>query len=301
MYRQFSALLCAVVMVMMIAAGCISFGAPPLVTPQTTIAATTVPSAPVVTAASQPGAAGTQAPGTCAADVSSDAANCGGCGYACPANALCQQGQCYCKDGFTAENNHCVLAPAGTSSDNGCPAGMSACPDGYCYELASSTTNCGMCGNVCPAGMVCIASTCTNVPTETTTTAVTTETTTTTTTSSPGLGFTVKPGGYKLSCVVLGLTNCGGTCVNLTTSNGNCGTCGNICSGLTATCCKGTCTSLKTDTSNCGTCGHKCNAFSTCSAGSCTAKVVTGVTLVKVPLTYAIVNPIYQNPVNPGI
>ena len=311
MYRPYSALLCIVVIFIMMTAGCSSFqntSPSPFITGQETTPATPVTSAAAPAATSPPGAAGTQAPGTCSVDVSSDAANCGGCGNACPVNALCQAGQCYCRTGYTADNNQCVVAAAGTTTDNGCPAGMSPCPDGYCYELASSDTNCGICGNVCPTGMVCSASTCMNAPTETTTapttpatTVVTTGTTTSTTTSSVGIGLTlVNPGGFKVSCVVLGLTTCGSTCVNLTTSTGNCGSCGHICSGLTATCCGGTCTSLKTDSANCGTCGHKCGAFSTCSAGSCTIKAATGVTLAKVPLTYAIVNPI-QNPINPGI
>ncbi|MHB8053505.1 MAG: hypothetical protein ACYDEZ_09520, partial [Methanoregula sp.] len=237
----------------MMTAGCASFqntSPSPLITGQETTPAAT----------SQPGAAGTQASGTCSVDVSSDAANCGGCGNACPANALCQAGQCYCRMGYTVDNNQCVVAAAGTTTDNGCPAGMSPCPDGYCYELASSATNCGMCGNVCPAGMVCSASTCTNAATEATTvpttsattTAVTTGTTTPATTSSVGIGLTlVNPGGLKVSCVVLGLTTCGSTCVNLTTSADNCGACGTKCTGPLLGCCKGTCMSFVSDASNC--------------------------------------------------
>lgn len=309
MTRIYHVFLCAVVIVLMVTAGCTSFSntSPP---PAGVTGTATSPAAPAPSTVPAgmilPGATGTQFPGTCAADTGSDAANCGGCGYACPANALCQQGACYCRDGFTVENSRCVVAAAGTqSSGSGCPAGMSPCPDGYCYELASSAANCGTCGNTCPAGMTCTASTCTNVPAETTTVVTTTPATTTTTTTvtttsagSPGLnGTLVRPGGYSLSCVPLGLTKCGSSCVNLSTSAGNCGTCGNICSGLTPDCCGGTCANYKSDVSNCGSCGHKCGIGSICDAGSCKVKAsVTGV--VKVTFTAIIpkITPVYQQP-----
>ena len=304
MTRTHQIFLCAAVIILMITAGCTfmnNSGAKPLVSDTSAPAATPVPSAPVTAGTTPPGAAGTQAPGTCAADVSSDAANCGGCGAACPANALCQAGQCYCKDGYTVENNQCVVAAAGTSSGNGCPAGMSPCPDGYCYELASSASNCGICGNMCPTGMICSASTCSNVPIEATTAAPTTSTTTaavtTTTTSSVSSGPTLI-GGLSKACFLWGGTNCGGTCVNLSINNGNCGSCGHICSGLTATCCGGGCTNLNKDTSNCGTCGHKCGVTSSCVSGSCTAKVgviVTGPVFVTPKISLKITQPIYQN------
>jgi hypothetical protein len=57
--------------------------------------------------------------------------------------------------------------------------------------------------------------------------------------------------------------------VNLTTSNGNCGSCGHICPGLSKTCCGGTCTDLKTDHNNCGTCGHRCDFVQMCETGLC--------------------------------
>jgi hypothetical protein len=290
MTRIYHAILCAAVIILVITAGCTSntSGASPLV-PGTTIPAVTPSSAATAAAVTTtPGTAGTQAPGTCTANINSDAANCGGCGYACPANALCQQGQCYCKEGYAVKNNQCEIIPnEDTITGNGCPAGMNPCPDGYCYELSSSAANCGICGNMCPGGMICSASTCSNVPTETTTavpatTTATTTTATTTTTSSVSFGPTLV-GGLSKACFLSGGTTCGGTCVNLSTNNGNCGSCGNICSGLTATCCGGGCTNLNKDTSNCGTCGHKCSVGSTCESGSCKVKVgvfVTGKALV---------------------
>jgi hypothetical protein len=296
--------LCAVVIIMMVTAGCTfptTSGAPPLVTQQETAASLPGQYGTVPEATAQPGAAGTQAADTCTADISSDPANCGGCGYACPANAVCQQGQCYCAEGYAAENNQCVAvpaAPAGSDTGTGCPAGMSPCPDGYCYELTSSPDNCGICGNVCPAGMICSASTCTNIPTEATT-SPTESTTTATVTVSPStsVSFGPVPSGAVSSsyfCLIIGGTMCSGSCVNLTTSNGNCGSCGHICSGLTATCCNGVCTNLKTDSSNCGSCGHKCLYSTSCVAGSCKSLVypsaIPGVT--KIPTYAKIVNPV---------
>lgn len=299
--------LCAVVIVMIMTAGCIlsrnTTGVSPLITVQETPAATPVPSAAAPAGTTQPGAAVTQASGTCPADVSSDPANCGGCGIACPANALCQAGQCYCNQGYTVQNNQCVPAPAGTSSGNGCPSGMSPCPDGNCYELDSSPANCGMCGNVCPSGLSCVASTCTNTAiTETTAPVTTTAAVATTTTAAPigtvsGL-HTFGP--VTKSCFLFGLTDCSGSCVNTTSDGSNCGSCGTKCTGPLMGCCKSTCTSYASDASNCGSCGHKCSVYSICSAGSCTIKSV--VTFGTVPKITAVLTPIYQQPVVlPGI
>ena len=303
MKRIHQLFLCAVIFMLMVTAGCTfgkTTGPSPLVTEMQPAAVTPAPSAPITAVAIQPSSAGTQAPGTCPADVSSDAANCGGCGLACPANAVCQQGQCYCAQGYTASGNQCVAAPAGTSAGNGCPAGMSPCPDGYCYELASDAAHCGACGNTCPSGMICTASTCTNVPATTAITAAATTATATPTTGTSGPGTTlVAPGGFQFACVAIGLTNCGGTCVNTSTDGSNCGSCGTKCTGPLMGCCGGTCRSYATDTANCGSCGHKCGALSSCVAGSCQAKaVVTGIGVY----TYAVPKvtvtvPIYQQPV----
>jgi hypothetical protein len=294
--------LCAAVILLVITAGCTfqnSSGARPLIPDTTIAAATPVPSAPPAAGTTSPGTAGTQAPGTCPADVSSDAANCGGCGYACPSNALCQQGQCYCRDGYTVENNQCVAAPAGTGSGNGCPTGMSACPDGYCYELASSAANCGICGNQCPAGMICSASTCTNVPVETTTAVPATTTAAVTTTSAVSSGPTLI-GDLSKICVISGKTNCDGSCVNLSTDSSNCGSCGTKCTGPLMGCCKGTCKSYASDAANCGSCGHKCLTGSTCQSGSCKVKAL--VTLQVTQKVSLKITPIeYQQVVIPGI
>jgi hypothetical protein len=305
MTRIHHVVLCAVFIALMLAAGCTSTtnisGVPPQVTTQETAAATPVSTPPVAAGTTLPGAAGTQASGTCTADIRSDAANCGGCGYACPANAVCQEGQCFCREGYMAENNACVVAPAAPATDSGCPAGMSPCPDGYCYELAFSAENCGMCGNACPAGMQCSDSVCTSIVTETTAAPATSETTapvTTTTTSSTGTSTTLGTLGGSKTCFIRGTTNCDGTCVNLTSNELNCGTCGHVCKSLAPECCDGTCVNLLTDESNCGACGHVCGALTTCTSGSCKSVVVVRTTaLVKVSPSVKLINPEIVAPV----
>lgn len=43
-----------------------------------------------------------------------------------------------------------------------CPAGQSTCSDGTCRDTTSDHDACGGCGNVCPAGYICKASSCMN-------------------------------------------------------------------------------------------------------------------------------------------
>jgi hypothetical protein len=43
-----------------------------------------------------------------------------------------------------------------------CPSGQSTCADGTCRDTTSDHDACGGCGNVCPAGYVCKASSCIN-------------------------------------------------------------------------------------------------------------------------------------------
>jgi hypothetical protein len=78
---------------------------------------------------------------------------------------------------------------------------------------------------------------------------------------------------------------CGGSCVDVTTDNNNCGYCGNRCpSGQTCqggaclgtggcpsgtTFCNGGCTNTAYDPSNCGECGNRCPATSSCQNGEC--------------------------------
>jgi hypothetical protein len=89
---------------------------------------------------------------------------------------------------------------------------------------------------------------------------------------------------YSILGCQAGETDCNGTCVDLSTDNNNCGSCGSACSsnqscqsgqcmdvgcssGLTD--CSGTCVDLSTDNNNCGSCGSTCSSNQSCQSGQC--------------------------------
>jgi len=58
-------------------------------------------------------------------------------------------------------------------------------------------------------------------------------------------------------CGSLGLPDCGGFCVDLSSSDSNCGACGNSCpSGFV--CCDGSCVDISSDSFYCGRCYNPC-------------------------------------------
>ena len=63
-------------------------------------------------------------------------------------------------------------------------------------------------------------------------------------------------------------TDCNGTCRNLSTSDTNCGTCGNVCN-QSEDCCNGVCTELGTET-DCGFCDDACGVDELCCNRTCT-------------------------------
>jgi streptogramin lyase len=69
--------------------------------------------------------------------VKNDAANCGGCGKACPAGQSCSAGVC------------AVV----------CQGGSTLC-NGACVQTASDPANCGACGKACSAGYACVTGNC---------------------------------------------------------------------------------------------------------------------------------------------
>ena len=245
----------------------------------------------------------------CEVNTNTSTANCGGCGNACSVangSPSCTTGSCTigsCNAGFA----NCNGSPAdgcevntNTSVNNcgGCgntcsfPNGVGACSAGGCVLVScnagfgdcngnpadgcetntnTSVTSCGGCGNICSIAngtAACGGGTC-------------------------GIG----------SCNA-GFANCNGNpvdgCeVNLTTSAGNCGGCGNVCSVANgsavcagAMCAVGSCNggfsncngnpvdgcevNTTNSTGNCGGCGNACsapNGTPGCSASMCT---VTG-------------------------
>lgn len=137
-------------------------------------------------------------------DVQTDTANCGGCGFACPAGISCVGAVCcnsgtaactndkYCCDG-PCVNGHCLpggthpTAPVATAP--ACPDGEAFC-NGACIPVLADTSNCGSCGNVCSPGIVCIGGVC--------------------------------------RCPA-GVDVCNGRCTDITSDPNNCGSCGNAC------------------------------------------------------------------------
>jgi hypothetical protein len=85
----------------------------------------------------QPCPAGTTYCSGVCVDISSDHANCGGCGIECESAQVCSNGRC-------------VLE---------CPAGETDC-SGQCTDLDSDYLNCGSCGHACGTDQVCRAGAC---------------------------------------------------------------------------------------------------------------------------------------------
>ena len=128
---------------------------------------------------------------------------------------------------------------------------MTSCA-GTCVSTLSDAQNCGACGTICGAGMVCSGGTCKT--------------------------------DMHLGCDDSTQTLCSGVCVSLKTDDDNCGTCGRICTAplkctsgvcldpcLPKTTCTGAtmCIDLTTDVANCGACGSACASGMVCAAGTC--------------------------------
>ena len=224
--------------------------------------------------------------GSVCINLSTDIANCGGCGNACPARphapATCMGGSCAlvcdpgtlnCDGNLT---NGCETTPStdvsncgacgmacqsfphtapslcvGGVCSFGCGAGYANCDglavNGCEVSTATDPMNCGACGRACGAGQTCAAGTC------------------------------VCPSGQAL---------CGGVCSNLASDRFNCGTCGTRCPSPT-TCNSGVCgctggrvfcprdaicADLSSDPNNCGWCRNICpGAARRCVNSHCTA------------------------------
>jgi hypothetical protein len=179
-------------------------------------------------------------------DLRVDSNNCGSCGNVCPTGYMCD------------------IRHAGPVDDAGavcsCGAGtFGDCADG-CVDLATDSSNCGACGNVCPLGYTCVGASCAN-------------------TCGGGLTPCASSGGFS--------------CVDLQSDPLNCGSCGNgcdfpgaaacvgrqcTCSDSSLTACGRACVDLATDPSNCGTCAKACPIGYACAGAQCVNTCSAGLT-----------------------
>jgi hypothetical protein len=174
-----------------------------------------------------------------------------------------------CQPGQPCINGKCGSTSPGGTGATECEPGLVIC-DGRCMDIANNPENCGSCGHVCPTGQSCSGGTCSSgvpgIP------------------ATPGIPITSTTSGIpgSLSCTS-GQTNCYGSCVDLLSDTGHCGTCntkcasGKVCSAgsCTISCsagqnnCGGSCINTQTSSQHCGKCNNPCSSGQTCQNGKC--------------------------------
>ncbi|MHB8954086.1 MAG: hypothetical protein ACYC4U_14050 [Pirellulaceae bacterium] len=96
-------------------------------------------------------------------------------------------------------------------------------------------------------------------------------------------GDTSRLGGSCGSYVCCSITSCRGVCSDLK-SDPNCGACGNDCDAVGLTCCGGSCVDLDNDFDHCGACDVICDVpgpyeYGACVEGACVYGCVEGATI----------------------
>jgi hypothetical protein len=214
-------------------------------------------------------------------DTSSDAANCGACGLACEAGDTCVSGSCLFQ-ACPVTLNGCqsdagAVVPPNCGSGNSCPAGTTCfagnclptdptacamlgdgsycyfsdsvegvCCAGQCANTSADPSNCNECGNVCPAGQLCLV-------------------------LAAGGCFNPQPDATcEQSCGPNSVCS-RGTCISAEACNAPGGS--ELCEaedGTVGLCCAGNvCAHPADDPQNCGGCGLVCPQGQSCRLGAC--------------------------------
>jgi hypothetical protein len=203
-------------------------------------------------------------------DPATDLGNCGGCMNPCQPGQPCIGGKCVSENPGMPGTPGILEIPEtpaipgtsgtpvtpGTTGSPSCSSGQTNCY-GSCVDLQSDTGHCGTCNTKCASGKVCSSGSCTI-------------------TCSAGQnncgGSCINTQTSSQHC-----GKCNNPCSSgQTCQNGKCGLYAvvmtldphAICMASGKSWCWGTCADIQTDTGNCGSCGKKCQAGSLCSEGS---------------------------------
>jgi hypothetical protein len=226
----------------------------------------------------------------CDTNLDNDLNNCGGCGVTCPLNPASAD---TLKMEFSCAGGQCA-AKCATVIDFGIVRKYADCNnsvDDGCEVVLNTKTNCSACGDVCPGATSCFNFQC-------------------------GCPPNLVRQGDQCVCPQ-GTTECttpwgGKECVDTTTSDTNCGTCGTACTTVSlpepnlykgclgSTCDQDKCrpgyfdcdndksngceSLVNTDAKNCGACGNACDPGQICFRGECQCKAGTFCTNVCVDL-----------------
>lgn len=82
-------------------------------------------------------------------NLQTDAANCGACGAACPADRVCAQGACACPVGSSLVNGACIPTFGCTAQADACQFPQTNCPqrpdllDAFCFVTPEGQPFCG--------------------------------------------------------------------------------------------------------------------------------------------------------------
>ncbi len=238
-------------------------------------------------------------------NLQSESTNCGTCGTACTAPAVCANGSCdtACATGFqkcgpscvnvATDSGHC--GSCGKVCDAGVPCygGVCGCPEGVlfcqgqCFDPMSDAAHCGTCETACAGGAACVDGNCACAGGEQLCGTECSNLNSPAHCGSCGKACAAGEICAVTSCIPAsqpcptGLTRCGDACVDLQTTAGSCGTCDTKCGGGQGcsagkcgcpdgkTVCGTTCVDLTTSSLHCGACPTACTAGQSCQTGQC--------------------------------